>query len=152
MGDPEDMRAALQRIIDDCVSRGDAYRNDRNQTDYGKAWGDGYGTALAHCSLIARKALDPEASEEADRMMSESGWLNDQEWFRKTGNCGHCGVVASHCICSDDDPCQCGPHEPSAWPLPCWACHGAGTQDPRRKSATIGDAGAHDATHAEAGH
>ncbi len=55
---------------------------------------------------------------------------DDKKWFELTGACGRCGNQGGDCICTADEPCDCGPHEPRTWPIDCWACKGTGKQDP----------------------
>lgn len=124
-------REALNRIRDKYRRSSESWRSDRNYpTDYSRAWHDGFVTALAECSLLAAEGLDPEAFE-ADRERSrQASWATDQEWFDLTGCCGHCGNPAEDCVCTEDDPCGCGPHEQRTWPKPCPWCDGTGKQDP----------------------
>ena len=92
----------------------------------GKDWHDGLVTAYATCSLIADEYLDPEgfaAHQEEWRLGSQA---TDREWFKRTGRCGHCGNLAGYCVCTEDDPCGCGPHEPATEPLRCGWCRGTG--------------------------
>lgn len=124
----ERLRRGLERVrerhalADDWASAG--------RTEYSKAWHDGYITALATCSLIASEHLDPEAWAEDDRALN---FATDKEWFERTGNCGHCGNVGRYCVCTEDDPCGCGPHELATEPMPCGWCRGTGIGlSPRR--------------------
>lgn len=125
------LRAALERILAERHAQDASWRSGREfPNDYGRGWHDGYTTAMAHCSLIAREALDPEAwaEHEAEWMLASHG--SDREWFEKTGCCGHCGQPAEDCCCTDDDPCSCGPHpEKRTWPRDCAWCDGTGKRE-----------------------
>jgi len=95
-------------------------------TEAAKNWSDGYITALATCSLIAREHLDPVAWAEHEAEMQAASFATDREWFERTGRCGHCGDLAGYCACTEEDPCGCGPHEPATEDLPCSWCQGSG--------------------------
>jgi hypothetical protein len=121
----ERLRRGLRRIME----RHDNYDscgNRSNLPETGKAWGDGYVTALATVSLIAREFLDPEEWAKSEDHWRGASMDTDREWFDRTGHCGHCGNLAAYCRCTPDDPCGCGPHELATEPPPCHWCKGTG--------------------------
>jgi hypothetical protein len=119
----ERLRRGLRRIME----RHDQYDSGGgNRTEYSKAWGDGYVTALATASLIAQEFLDPVEWEKSEGKLQGAALDSDREWFERTGNCGHCGNLGAYCCCTDNDPCGCGPHELATEPLPCRWCGGTG--------------------------
>jgi hypothetical protein len=102
------LTAALQKIRDEHG------RNPWNPdtvfpTEAAKNWHDGHISTLASHSLIAFEALDPEGWAEHEKDM-EAATGDDGDWYRRTGNCGACAVVASACECEG----KCG----------CWELHG----------------------------
>lgn len=121
----ERLRRGLELIMERHKLRENDY-GDRYPTEYSRAWSDGYITALATCSLIAQEYLDPVAWAEHQEEWELGSHGTDQEWFERTGHCGHCGNVAAYCACTSDDSCGCGPHELATEPLPCWRCNGTG--------------------------
>lgn len=127
-------KAALERILEK-RRREEEFWHPGVQfpTEHAKDWHDGYVTALATVSLIAREALDPEAwaEDEEDQRIASHG--SDREWFERTGMCGHCGNVPEDCQCTPNDPCGCGPHELRTEPTPCWRCGGTGEVAPVRR-------------------
>jgi hypothetical protein len=127
-------RAALEKILDRWRRLSNAWRPRRTYpSPYGEGWHQGFHTALAELADIAGRALDPEGSALSDDLNSIVNSATDREWFEKTGNCGHCGQLGGDCICTPDDPCGCGPHEPRTWPVKCYTCDGTGMQDPIRR-------------------
>lgn len=131
------LRAALAAIEEKYRRSSDAWRPDRDTTKYATDWHDGFHTALASMSLLAGRALDPENYERSDEMQRVASYGTDREWFDLTGCCGHCGSSDHDCVCTDDDPCGCGPHEPRTWPIPCYACLGSGVQEPRKPKVRV---------------
>lgn len=134
---------ALRKILDRRQRQSDSYRSGvEYPTEYSRAWHDGYTTAMAECSLLASEALDPAGWAEHEHVWKVSSYGTDREWFELTGNCGHCGMAAEDCACTDDDPCQCGPHpERRTWPRDCFNCKGTGKIEPTRRAALapVGD-------------
>lgn len=126
----ERLRAALEKIADKSRRANESWYPGREfPTDAARHWHDGHVTALSSCAIIAHEALSPEQTQETDdTWLAASG--TDREWFDRTGNCGHCGNVAEDCVCTDDDPCGCGPHEPRTWPKVCYRCDGTGQVNP----------------------
>jgi hypothetical protein len=119
----ERLRRGLRRVMD----RHDKYQSrGPYPTEYSKAHGDGYVTALATCSLIAQEFLDPEEWEKSEAEWRGASMDTDREWFDRTGRCGHCGNLGAYCCCTAEDPCGCGPHELATEPLPCYWCGGTG--------------------------
>lgn len=124
------LRNGLERILEKRRRQSSTWqRNDL--PDYGRGWHDGYTTAMAECSLIATEATDPEGWAEHEEEWRAAGRENDRQWFERTGCCGHCGNPGEDCLCTDDDPCSCGPHEGRrTWPRDCGWCKGSGKVEP----------------------
>lgn len=122
---------ALEAIHQKWKSTHDAWHPDtKYASDAADSWHQGYVTALATTSIMARQALDPDAEDEWGKDV-EAARGTDRMWFERTGNCGHCGLIAEDCDCRPDDPCGCGPHELRTVPRPCWRCKGSGWDHPR---------------------
>lgn len=131
MADVDRYRDALEKITRRWLNSHESYRSDRNwPTEHAKNWHDGFVTGLATASIIAREALDPEGTAAYDDAMGGT----DREWFELTGNCGHCGNPAEDCWCTDDDPCECGPHELRTQDIECVHCKGTGINRARPKA------------------
>lgn len=129
----DELRAEIERLRAGLTAvhmkwkRASDYWHPRN----GKGqWGQGFHTGLAECSLIATAVLDPEGTAVHDELMATAAGGTDREWLEATGHCGHCGEAPEDCLCTDDDPCHCGPHEIRNWPKPCSWCKGSGQLDP----------------------
>jgi hypothetical protein len=133
---------AVERIQEKRRRQSNTYRSPRADIPpYGKGWHDGYVTALAEVSLIISEETDPEGWAEHLADQQALGGT-DREWFERTGCCGHCGNPAEDCLCTDDDPCQCGPHpERRTWPRDCGWCKGTGKVEPVLRASTSGDGG-----------
>jgi hypothetical protein len=140
MNDGEGLRAGFERILERRRRQSDTWRSGvEYPSEYGKGWHDGYTTAMAECALIAMKALDPEGFAEDEDRWSIASYGTDREWFEKTGCCGHCGNLAEDCVCTDDDPCECGPHlERRTWPRDCGWCDGTGKVKPVKRAVSVG--------------
>ncbi len=132
MTEAERLRAGMERILEKRRLQSDTWRSDpRPQGHPGRSWHDGYTTAMAEVALIAMEAMDPEGWAEHEKQWKLGSHGTDREWFEATGNCGHCGNMAEDCLCSDADPCGCGPHpERRTWPRPCGWCRGTGEVAP----------------------
>lgn len=120
------LRAALQSIVNQSERASNAWEPHVYPTEASKTWHEGYVTATAHFSLVAREALDPATWEADNGHMMLASHGSDREWFELTGNCGACGMPADWCTCTVDRPCGCGPHETAPWPRDCWRCAGTG--------------------------
>lgn len=126
------LRAGFARIQEKRRRQSDTWRPTKGTlSDYGDGWHQGYVTAMAECSLIATEATDPEGWAEHQEEWKAGVRATDREWFERTGCCGHCGNPADDCLCTDDDPCACGPHpERRTWPRDCGWCKGTGKVAP----------------------
>ena len=132
----ERLRAAAQTVLDRSHREMNTWRPSEEPPGYSRSWRDGFITCLSTISLEMRRALDPELMAKRDEDSQIASWGTDQEWFDRTGNCGHCGNVAEDCVCTVDDPCQCGPHpDARTWPRPCGWCEGTGIVEPVRRRA-----------------
>lgn len=125
-------RDALKRLVARYERSSTGYRPGvQYPTKYADGWHNGFVTALAEASLIAREGLDPEGFAAEEEQWRAGFTVSDREWLERTGCCGHCGMLAKFCTCPPDDPCDCGPHEISTDPAPCWHCGGTGEVNPR---------------------
>lgn len=106
------LRDCLQHIYDD-HARQTATWQHRSLTKSAGDWHNGYVTACATHAIQAKKALNPEAAEEDERMLRLGAEGTDADWYRATGHCGGCGVVASNCGCEGKCGCfkQHGPRK-----------------------------------------
>lgn len=143
MSEHERLREAADRVLEKRRLETSTWRPDPRPADHvGRGWRDGYITAMAEVTLILQRALDPDGMAEHVEQWQVASYGSDREWFDLTGNCGHCGNYAEDCLCTDDDPCECGPHlEKRTWPRDCGWCKGTGKVEPvRRPAAVVGEA------------
>lgn len=97
-----------------------AYWHHRDHpSESASRWHDGYISACASHAIAAKKYLDPEGAADDDRRWRIGANGSDVEWYRETGHCGHCGVVAAGCECAGECGCS-DAHGPrkEAWVSP----------------------------------
>ena len=80
-------------------------------TEASRNWHDGYISLAAHVSIRVREVLDPAGSAAVDEHMRLAAEGSDTDWWKATGHCGRCSLIASACECMG----QCE----------CWTAHGA---------------------------
>lgn len=103
------LREALQRVREE-HGRNRWHPDTSFPTDAAKEWHNGYICAAAHFSLIASGALDPEGLAEQEHLNEIAAHGSDVDWYKATGHCGRCSLVASCCECMGE--CD------------CWSAHG----------------------------
>lgn len=91
-------------------------------TEFAKNWHDGYISALAHFAIMTQPIVDPEGFAKTEHLTQVAAQGSDEDWWRATGNCGRCAVVASACECEG----ECG----------CWEAHGP-PLEPYKRPATL---------------
>ncbi len=92
MSEEQRLRDGLEAIRAKHTRSSESWRSDRGErTEYGKAWHDGFVTALAECSIAAGAALDPAGTAEHDELMMVASRGTDRDWF--CSRCKGTGVM-----------------------------------------------------------